>query len=89
MVNEQPICETDTDGIKRWFLNGQYHREDGPAIEYVSGTKYWYVYDKLHRLDGPAVELANGNKLWYYHGKLINCSSQEQFLKLLNLKVLW
>ena len=28
-------------GNKYWFLNGEYHREDGPAIEYASGNKYW------------------------------------------------
>ena len=26
-----------------WFLDGNYHREDGPAIEFASGTKYWYL----------------------------------------------
>jgi hypothetical protein len=32
-------------------LNGQLHREDGPAIEWTNGEMYWYIngiifYDK-------------------------------------------
>ena len=34
------------DGTKEWFLNGKYHREDGPAIEYTNGTKFWYLNDQ-------------------------------------------
>jgi hypothetical protein len=26
-----------------WRLNGQRHREDGPAIEWADGTKSWYL----------------------------------------------
>jgi hypothetical protein len=42
-----------------------YHREDGPAIEYVDGSKDWYLNGKRHREGGPAIEYANGNKYWY------------------------
>ena len=31
------------DGAKFWYLNGQLHREDGPAIEYADGDKIWYI----------------------------------------------
>lgn len=28
----------------RWYvLNGEYHREDGPAIEHLSGSKFWFI----------------------------------------------
>jgi len=57
------------DGIKQWFLNGERHREDGPAIEYADGDKSWYRNGKLHREDGPAIEYADGEKLWYVNGK--------------------
>jgi len=87
--DNQLICKTNGDGNKYWILNGQYHREDGPAIEYTSGSKFWYSHGKLHRLDGPAIEYYNGYKLWYYHDKRVNCSSQEEFERLINLKVLW
>jgi hypothetical protein len=41
------------------------HREDGPAVEYVSGSKTWYGNGNLHRLDGPAVEWTGGGKEWF------------------------
>ena len=31
----------DSYGTKRWYQNGQLHREDGPAVEYADGTKSW------------------------------------------------
>ena len=85
----RPSCGTNRYGTKRWILNGQLHREDGPAMEYIDGTKYWYFHGQLHRLDGPAVEYPNGIKFWYYHGKCIDCSSQRKFKRLLKLKFLW
>ena len=53
-----------------------YHRTDGPAVEYANGNKYWYLNGKLHRTDGPAIEYANGNKYWYINGKEY---SEEEF----------
>ena len=55
------------DGDKRWYLNGNLHREDGPAIEYANGGKEWYLHDELHREDGPALEYACGYKEWRLH----------------------
>ena len=51
-----------------WFLNGKYHREDGPACEYTSGSKEWYKNGNYHREDGPALEYSNGTKYWYKNG---------------------
>ena len=62
--------EEDEDGEKRWYLNGKFHREDGPAIEWTNGRKSWYLNGKRHREDGPAFEWADGTKLWYLNGKL-------------------
>ena len=61
--------EVSDDGIKFWYLNGQRHREDGPAVEYIDGYKAWYLNDKLHRKDGPAIEDAGGGKAWYLNGE--------------------
>ena len=53
-----------------WFNNnGERHRVDGPAVEFVDGSKYWYVNNKQHRIDGPAYIGANGTKIWYVNGK--------------------
>jgi hypothetical protein len=56
-------------GTKYWYLNGERHREDGPAIEYSDGGKSWFLNDKHHREDGPAIEWANGHKEWHLHGE--------------------
>lgn len=77
------------DGDKAWYLNGLLHRVGAPAYEGVNGYKSWRINDRFHREDGPAVERANGTKAWYYHGKYIDCSSQEEFLRLLKLKAFW
>ena len=61
--------EVYEDGAKYWFLNGEYHREDGPAIEWADGTKSWFLNGKLHREDGPASEWADGTKYWYLNDK--------------------
>ena len=55
----------------------QYHREDGPAIEYADGDRYWIKNGLLHREDGPAIESSRGNS-YYLHSKVL---SQKQFDK--------
>jgi hypothetical protein len=70
-------------GNKFWYLNGEYHREDGPAIEKTNGTKIWYLNDKCHREDGPAVECANGDKIWYLNSK---CYTEQEFNEKMNPK---
>lgn len=52
-------------------LNGQLHREDGPAVEYSDGTKVWWVKGKLHREDGPAFEHPDGRKQWWVNHERI------------------
>ena len=59
-------------GDKYWYKNGNFHREDGPAIERANGSKEWWINGNLHREDGPAVEYSNGNKYWYIEGKRHN-----------------
>ena len=55
----------------------------------ADGTKRWYLDGKRHRTDGPAIEYPNGDKYWYLNGKQIDCKSQEEFERLLKLKVFW
>jgi hypothetical protein len=56
---------TDKFGTQRWFLNGKYHREDGPAVIYPTGDAVWYNNGKLHREDGPAIIYKDGTQFWY------------------------
>ena len=72
MKKEQPECEVNESGTKRWYLNDKLHREDGPAVEWSNGSKQWYFNDKLHREDGPACEWADGDKWWWLHGKEVH-----------------
>lgn len=54
-----------------WYnLEGQRHREDGPAVEWASGDKAWCLNDQLHREDGPAIEYVNGDKEWFLNDEL-------------------
>jgi len=62
---------TNGNGTTRWFLNGERHRTDGPAIEDANGDKYWYLNGKRHREDGPAIEWADGDKGWYLNGEQV------------------
>jgi uncharacterized protein YodC (DUF2158 family) len=68
-----------SNGTKYWYLNDKFHREDGPAIEYLGGDKWWFINDRLHREDGPAIEFASGHKEWWLNNKQI---SQNQFEQL-------
>ena len=38
--------EVYANGNKYWYLNGQRHREDGPAAEFADGDKEWYLKGK-------------------------------------------
>lgn len=57
----------------------------------------WFYDDKLHRIDGPAVTqfiLISNDEVgdeceWWFHGTKIDCSSQEEFEKLIKLKAFW
>ena len=60
-----------------WYINGECHREDGPAIDWNNGIKEWLVNDKFHRIDGPAVEYPNGNKEWWVNNKRLSSKKEE------------
>ena len=61
----------DKDNSFAYYLNGQLHREDGPAVDLFNYTsKLWYLNGKRHREDGPAVEYFEGDKEWWLNNKL-------------------
>ena len=70
----KPECKISDSGDRYWMINADedgdliYHREDGPAIEYVNGYKEWYLNGKRHREDGPAIEYPDDDKEWYLNG---------------------
>jgi len=64
-MENKPVCEIDEKETKRWYLNGELHREDGPAIEYSNGDMAWVINGETHRLDGPAVKFGNWATSWF------------------------
>ena len=72
----------DEYGHKMWYLHGQYHREDGPAVILATGSKVWYLNGKRHREDGPAVEWGNSFKQWWLNDV---CYSFDDWLEKLNI----
>ena len=79
MKNGMIVC---ANGSREWYLNGEPHREDGPAVERPDGTREWYLNGKRHREDGPAVEEANGTREWYWRGEKLRVRTQKGFLKI-------
>jgi hypothetical protein len=69
-MNNQSEMKVYASGAKRWYLNGKFHREDGPAIEYPDGERCWYFNGKLHRIGGPAWEWPNGERWWLLNDKV-------------------
>lgn len=59
---------------------GQFHREDGPAYESLSGDKAWLIKGEYHREDGPAYESIDGHKAWYIKGKKLTEQEFNDFL---------
>ena len=47
----------DEFGIRWTFLDGKYHREGGPAVEYLNGTKSWYLNGERLSLEDYIQEL--------------------------------
>ena len=71
-MENKPKCEIDVYDNKRWYINGQIHREDGPAIELKSGTQIWCFEGEYHKLDGPAFILVNAGSEWWINGFFVD-----------------
>lgn len=68
-------------------ISGFADEEEVVVTDGVANNLY-FSKGKYHRLDGPAVEQGD-IKEWWYHGLKINCSSQKQFERYLNLRAFW
>jgi hypothetical protein len=56
------------DGTEYWYLDNEYHREDGPAVIWPTGYQSWWIHGQRHRIDGPACEWPNGTKEFWING---------------------
>jgi len=52
--------------------NGEYHREDGPAVENIEGKVEYWIEGKRHRINGPSAIWPCGKIMYTQHGKLHN-----------------
>lgn len=48
--------------IEYYDENGDYHRDDGPAV--IDNGQFWYKHGKFHRLDGPAYSSYKEKSYW-------------------------
>ena len=67
--DDGPAMENPKDGTKIWFIDGKYHRENGPAIESGDGPKQWYIHGMRHCKDGPAY-IGKFETKWYQYDLL-------------------
>jgi hypothetical protein len=62
---------TDEFGTRKWYEDGEIHRDNGPAVEQINGTCIWYQFGLIHRNDGPAILHNDGTSEWWMHGEPI------------------
>lgn len=57
-----------------------------------AGIDYHYENDQLHKLDGPAIiEYYDGGirNIWCFKGERLTCTNQQEFERIIKLKVFW
>lgn len=75
----------------KWFINGQPHRENGPAARSVGKNlepwEQWYRNGKLHREDGPAIKDAkikgyyrDPGEQWWIDGNQLTKDEFDKFV---------
>lgn len=47
-----------------YYIHGNRHREDGPAVVWENGHREYWINGKLHREDGPAIDSPNYKAYW-------------------------
>jgi len=73
VLQENSTLVLQSDKGSRFFLNksGQYHRLDGPAIEWNFGAKEFFKNGIRHRIGGAAYEYKDEKQYWF-EGKQYN-----------------
>lgn len=46
--SKQTGCVKYSNGTKAWFKNRLFHREDGPAREFIDGDKEYWLNNKRY-----------------------------------------
>jgi hypothetical protein len=87
--NGDIIMILSDDNHIKYYKNYVLHREGGPAVLLYEGDKSWWKNGKMHREDGPAEELRDGRRIWWYEDKRIDCKNQEEFERIMKLRLFW
>jgi|ERR1700691_1381388 len=75
-------------GTLRYYLNGKYHREDGPASIGYNDTISYYINGECHREDGPASIDSDGKVRYFINGKEIT-KEVKDWIKDNNIPEVW
>jgi hypothetical protein len=70
LANLKYDITTDDEGTIFYRVNGQLHREDGPAVIHPDGGKEWWLNGERHRSRGPAIIYSDGSQEWYRNDQL-------------------
>ncbi len=74
-VDGKPAFVVTRCGMQKWCLDGELHREDGPALV-APRWQEWWLHGQLHRVGGPAVVIRYFATYsvkcvgWWEHGQL-------------------
>lgn len=63
-------------GDKEYYLNGAFHREDGPAIDYINGHKEYWLNSVNHKLSKEEFDNLTNS----CHGKTIEIDGKKYVL---------
>lgn len=77
------VREVNELGEIRYYVNGEYHREDGPAYIGIDGEEEWCLNNKTHRTDGPAITWSDGTVRWVVNNK--KCNTRAEYKEAANL----
>lgn len=63
--------QVSEDGVKSWSTtDGDYHKENEPAITFPDGSEEWWFKGWKHRIDGPAfIDTSNKRIQWFWFGE--------------------
>lgn len=78
----------ENDGVALW------KSRDGGRMKITDSRcpdrpAYFDLKMRLHCEDGPARILKDGTPEWWYHDTKLDCDNQQDFERLLKLKVYW
>jgi len=86
--NYSGLCYIATEGCKCWYKNGDFHRNNNPAVVWDTGREEWYQNGECHRLNGFAIiDVVVKINVYYIHNKMLHPDQYEHHPLVLNYKL--